>query len=453
MFYNLNIKGAPLIIPISFGIHLLVINVSLLLLTPETYLDLPAIVGYNSSWLIIASILSFYSLERKERFITRFHKFVMHYFIFTLTYFTVFSFRKVEFDLSYQLLVLSVIFFLLAIFRWIFFQLRKLYRIMGGNYVNVVVIGYGRNLLKIKKIFNRTDYGYRYLGYFDSRNENCNDHLGKIEDCFDYILENRVDEIYCFVSQLSQQQVKQLIHFADNNFKKLKLVPDNKGIHTRAMNAELFENIPVLNLRNSPLELNYARYGKRVFDILFSLFVILLILSWLTPIIYLIMKLESRGPVFFKQLRHGYNRQSFWCYKFRSMRINTESNSKMCVKNDCRVTRLGKFLRKTSIDELPQFYNVLIGNMSVVGPRPHMEAHTLEYSKSVNKYLVRHYAKPGITGLAQIKGYRGEIAKQSDIINRTRLDIFYLEKWCPILDFKIIYNTIYNCLKGEENAF
>jgi putative colanic acid biosysnthesis UDP-glucose lipid carrier transferase len=446
-------KGEQLIIPISFGIHLLILNVSLLVLTPKTYLDLSAIISYNFAWVVIACILSFYTLERKERFLTRFHKFVMHYFIFSLAYFTIFTFKKVEINYANQLLILSIIFFLLGGFRWFFFLVRKWYRIKGGNYANVVVVGCGRNISKIKKILRRTDYGYRYLGYFDDRNSANRDYLGKIDDSYNYILDQSVDEIYCHVSQLSQQQVKQLIHFADNNFKQLKLIPDNKGIFTRAMNAELFETIPVLNLRRSPLEFNYARFGKRVFDVIFSSLVILLILTWLSPILYLIMKLESKGPLFFKQLRHGYNRQSFWCYKFRSMRLNDDADSRMCVKNDCRVTKLGKFLRKTSIDELPQFYNVLIGDMSVVGPRPHMEAHTLEYSRSVNKYLVRHYAKPGITGLAQIKGYRGEIVKKADIINRTRLDIFYLEKWCPILDFKIIYYTIFNCLKGEEKAF
>lgn len=135
------------------------------------------------------------------------------------------------------------------------------------------------------------------------------------------------------------------------------------------------------------------------------------------------------------------------------MAVNTEADTKMCTQGDVRITKIGRILRKTSIDELPQFFNVLIGDMSVVGPRPHMEAHTLEYSRSVDKYLVRHFVKPGITGLAQIKGYRGEIAKKSDIINRTRLDIFYLEKWSPLLDLKIIYHTVHNVFTGEDKAF
>lgn len=163
--------------------------------------------------------------------------------------------------------------------------------------------------------------------------------------------------------------------------------------------------------------------------------------------------MESKGPVIFKQLRHGEKKKSFWCYKFRSMAINKEANSQMCSRNDLRVTKIGKFIRKTSIDELPQFINVLFGDMSIVGPRPHMESHTIEYQKNVDKYLVRHYTKPGITGLAQVKGYRGEIVRKSDIVNRTRMDIFYLEKWTPWLDLQIIYETIIISVKGDDKAY
>jgi putative colanic acid biosynthesis UDP-glucose lipid carrier transferase len=192
---------------------------------------------------------------------------------------------------------------------------------------------------------------------------------------------------------------------------------------------------------------------KRLFDIVFSSLVILLILSWLTPLLYILIKLESKGPLFFKQSRHGYNKKTFFCYKFRSMTVNCDADKVMNTKNDMRVTRIGKFMRKTSLDELPQFFNVFLGNMSVVGPRPHMEVHTSEYGASVDKYLVRHFAKPGVTGLAQIKGYRGEIIQPSDMVNRVRMDIFYLEKWSPLLDFKIVYATVVNAVVGEEKAY
>ncbi len=262
-----------------------------------------------------------------------------------------------------------------------------------------------------------------------------------------------MEEVYCLASQVSTEELHSLISFADNNLKRLKLVPDNKGICTRAMHAELFGNTPVINLRELPLERNYAKYGKRIFDIVFSFLVIIFILSWLCPLLYIITRFESKDPLFFKQVRHGYNKKVFHCYKFRSMCNNALAHSKMCTKNDARITRIGKVLRKTSLDELPQFFNVFKGEMSVVGPRPHMEMHTMEYSISIDKYLVRHFAKPGVTGLAQVKGYRGEVTKKSDIINRTRFDIFYLEKWSPALDISIIAATVKQIFIGEEKAY
>lgn len=439
--------------PFSLVAHLVTINLTLYLLTPDTYLNKWAILWYNFSWLFISFGLNFYSVERKERFRTEFHKFLRHYHIFIMAYFTLFAFMRFEFSIGYQIFVLSFLLFLLIFYRWFFFSVRKLYRLEGGNFLNVVVVGNDKNIKIIQKVFSEPDFAYRYKGYFHNKKSNKKDYLGKVDQCYEYILANKIEEIYCMVSQLSSEELHKLIDFADNNLKRIKLVPDNKEIFTRAMNVELFGTVPVLNLRNSPLEMNYAKYGKRFFDIIFSSLVLVFILSWLIPLLYILMRTESKGPLFFRQIRHGYNKKPFWCYKFRSMAENEAAHSRMCTRNDPRVTRLGKILRRTSIDELPQFINVLLGQMSVVGPRPHMETHTLEYARSVDKYLVRHFAKPGITGLAQIKGYRGEITCKADIINRTRFDIFYLEKWSPLMDLKIIYYTIYNAITGDEKAF
>lgn len=447
-------KGDYFIIPFSVLAHLVTINVTLYLLTPETYFNPVSVIGYNVAWLLGALGLNFYTIERKERFITKFHKFLKHYFIFVHSYFALFAFTRIPFSIGYQLFVLSFLLFLLIFYRWFFFTTRRLYRIEGGNFVNVVMVGKDKNSKAIQKIFDEPDYGYRYKGYFDNITaEGDKNYLGEVKDSFAYIRENRVEEIYCIASQLTKSELNQLIAFADNNLSRLKIIPDNKEIFTRAMHVDLYGAIPVINLRNSPLERNYAKYGKRAFDIIFSSLVILFILSWSIPLLFILTRWESKGGLFFRQLRHGYNKKSFYCYKFRSMEVNTEADSKMCTRGDTRITRIGRILRKTSIDELPQFFNVLRGEMSVVGPRPHMEAHTMVYAETVDKYLVRHFAKPGITGLAQIKGYRGEITNKSDIINRTRLDIFYLEKWSPLLDLKIIYYTIYNVLAGEKKAF
>ena len=447
-------KRSELIVPMSILAHLGIINSILLFLTPQTYLDFFSIFYYNIAWLLTAYGLSFYPTSRKERFFTNIHKLFQLYLIYGLAYFALFSFKRVEdISIQFQLKIFFFICLCLTIYRAVFYWARSKYRMSGGNFVNVVVIGRDKNLKKIRKVFDQPDLGYRYQGYFDNQPSASPTYLGNIANSYAYVLENSVDQIFCMVSQLSRDELNNLINLADNNFKKLKIISDNKEIFTRAMSIELYDSIPVVNLRKLPLDLEFSRVLKRTFDIVFSFLVIVFLLSWLTPLLYVLIKLESPGKIFFKQKRHGVNRKVFWCYKFRSMTVNKDSDSLMTSKNDLRVTRIGKILRKTSIDELPQFFNVFLGNMSVVGPRPHMELHTHQYETSVDKYLVRHYVKPGITGLAQIKGYRGEIIKKADIINRIRYDIFYVEKWSMPLDVEIIYRTVTNAIKGEEKAY
>lgn len=445
-------KRSDLVIPISIVAHLLLINLNV---SRFTDLNGPVYLWLfiDLAWLLPAFALDFYPTGRKEKFNDRLEKFFHQFLIFVLTYFTVLAFFKINFAAGSQLKMLSLLFVNLLIFRWFFYILRRVYRMEGGNSLSVVVIGKDRNLQKIQKVFAQPEWGYRFRGFFNSTYSIDPNYRGRIEDCYDFILKENIDEIYCIASQLSEKELQKLIRLADNNLKKLKIIPDNKKIFTRAMNVELFDTVPVINLRVSPLETEYAKMGKRVFDIIFSFLIIIGLLSWLTPLLALLIKLETPGPVFFKQLRHGYNKTPFWCYKFRSMGVNKDADSQMATKGDMRITKIGQFLRKTSIDELPQFFNVFLGDMSVVGPRPHMQAHTEQYEASVDKYLVRHFAKPGITGLAQVKGFRGEILKESDIINRTRMDIFYLEKWSPQMDLKIIYSTIANAISGEEKAY
>ena len=238
-----------------------------------------------------------------------------------------------------------------------------------------------------------------------------------------------------------------------NNLKILKFLPDNKNIYTKKLKFEYYDYLPILSLRDIPLHRPLNALIKRTFDILFSLLMIFGLLIWIGPILAILIRLESKGPLFFIQKRSGLDNRAFNCYKFRSMAMNKDADKQQASKNDMRITKIGKFIRKTSIDELPQFYNVLFGNMSVVGPRPHMLKHTDEYASRVDKYMLRHFVKPGITGLAQVKGYRGEIQKESDILNRIKLDIFYIENWSFLLDIKIIVQTILNVFKGEDKAY
>lgn len=343
------------------------------------------------------------------------------------------------------------VFLLISIFKFALYYLLQRYRVsFGGNFRITAILGKNKQTQALEEFFTENpEYGYSHTKTFSFKNITDEE----IEACFRFMKEEKVDEIYCSLSQLTNSQLNKVVDFADNNLKLVKFLPDNKDVYSKKLKYEYYDYIPILSLRNIPLEDSVNQFVKRVFDIVFSSLVIVFLLSWLTPLIAILIKLESKGPVFFKQSRNGFNYREFDCYKFRSMMPNKTAHLHQATRGDQRVTRVGKFIRKTSIDELPQFYNVLFGDMSVVGPRPHMVSHTNMYAKKIDKFMVRHFVKPGITGLAQISGYRGEVETDKDIIGRVKYDIFYIENWSLLLDFKIIFKTLINTIRGEEKAY
>jgi exopolysaccharide biosynthesis polyprenyl glycosylphosphotransferase len=234
---------------------------------------------------------------------------------------------------------------------------------------------------------------------------------------------------------------------------RTKIIPDFFDFYRKPQRLTFLEDIPILSVRDEPLDALFNRTIKRAFDAFFSVFVIVFIFSWLFPILALLIKLSSKGPIFFKQLRPGKDGQPFVCYKFRSMQMNEISNIAQTEKNDPRITKIGAFMRKTSVDELPQFFNVLMGNMSVVGPRPQLLHHPDEYASMVEKYMIRHYVKPGITGWAQVNGFRGAITNVDDMKKRVEMDVWYIENWSLVLDIQVILLTVYNIFKKEERAY
>ncbi len=321
----------------------------------------------------------------------------------------------------------------------------------------VVILGYNELAKRLVENF-RFNKSVAVVGFFDDENKIADDEtelpiLGNIENSVEYAIENNIAEIYSTVSPEKNLNIYELAHQAETNFIRFKFVPDFRMFVNRTVHIDFARNIPVLSLRTEPLENLDSQIKKRWFDIVFSLFIIFFILSWLIPLVAILIKLDSRGPVFFTQLRSGKNNQAFLCYKFRSLKINNDAHNKQVTKDDDRFTRVGKFLRKTNLDEFPQFINVLRGEMSIVGPRPHMLKHTEEYSHILNHYMIRHYVKPGVTGWAQINGYRGEIKTKKDLRVRIEHDIWYMENWNMWLDLRIILLTVYNTIKGEENAF
>ena len=213
------------------------------------------------------------------------------------------------------------------------------------------------------------------------------------------------------------------------------------------------EFIRLMTIRREPLQAEYNRVLKRVFDIFFSLAILLTIFPILYIVVGILIKLSSPGPILFTQKRTGLYGQDFMCYKFRTMKVNEDTDLLQAVKNDPRKTKIGDFLRRTNLDEFPQFINVLLGNMSVVGPRPHMLKHTNQYSVLIDKYMVRHLVKPGVTGWAQVTGYRGETKTLEQMEGRVKRDVWYIENWTFFLDIKIIVVTVLNMFKGEKNAY
>ena len=276
---------------------------------------------------------------------------------------------------------------------------------------------------------------------------------GKISDVEEFSLKMQIDEIYCVLPYVDHNQVQKIIDFGEDNFMKVKIIPDYRGFPYKGVDVQLYDFIPILNLRPIPLEDGFNVFMKRAFDVAFSLFVMVFVLSWLIPIIILLIKLDSKGPVLFQQKRSGKDNKAFYCYKFRTMYLHKEPEHKQATKGDPRVTRVGKFLRKASLDEIPQFYNVLRGEMSVIGPRPHPVKLNEKYHPVINRFMLRHSVKPGITGLAQAKGYRGETSTVQMMKNRVKLDRFYVENWSLLFDIKILALTISSIFKGDENAY
>ncbi|WP_396139359.1 undecaprenyl-phosphate glucose phosphotransferase [Flavobacterium sp.] len=403
------------------------------------------------SWVVISWNVGFYEVYRFTKASEILEKIVKQYVVFTVVNFAYIGYFLKFSEPSLMLKFVSIALGLIAFEKlFVYYFLRRFRVVYGGNYRKVVIVGEEKHTSELVHFFNdNPNYGYKLIKVFDLKTSK----KLEIKECQDFVLENKIDEIYCALSDLTNIDVNNFIDFTDNNLITLKFLPDEKEVTARNLKLDYYGYIPIVSLRNIPLDITANKVIKRTFDILFSVIIIVVVLSWLIPILALFIKSESKGPIFFKQKRNGLNYHKFDCFKFRSMTLNEIADIEQVSKNDPRITKIGRFIRKTSIDELPQFFNVFLGDMSVVGPRPHMVSHTEMYAKKVDKFMVRHFIKPGITGLAQTNGFRGEVESEKDIINRVKYDIFYLENWSLLLDIKIVFLTVLNAVKGEDKAY
>lgn len=353
-----------------------------------------------------------------------------------------------EYKLVQIILVYAIFTSIFFIYRIAIYYLRRIINV-EPPYRNFILIGKNPLSHEVRKFYLvNPDLHYRFMGYIDF-----NSHDFPLENVQKFCSENEVHEIYCCAPNVDQGQFRELVDFGLDSLIKVKLIIDSKNQDLRAIHLDQYDKHPSFNTPVIPLDELQNQFIKRIFDIVFSSLFILLIMSWLVPILAIIIKLDSKGPVFFLQDRSGKDNKSFKCMKFRTMVVNREADTKQATTNDPRITKLGAFLRKTSIDELPQFINVFLGSMSVVGPRPHMLKHTVEYSKLIESFMGRHYVKPGITGLAQCLGYRGETKTLEEMENRVRLDRYYIENWTFWFDIKIIFLTVVSLIRGSDKAY
>jgi len=310
----------------------------------------------------------------------------------------------------------------------------------------VVIVGNGHIANKLFNFFtSEKAIAYKYMGSFEVTNSE------NIESFKNFCVNEKIDEVYFSRPASETQLINTLADFADKNFIYFRIASQEK--QEKELVSYFIDEVPVIALRNEPLSSRWNQITKRAFDIVFSLFALAILVPFVFPIIALAIKLESRGSIFFVQKRPGHKNQLFGCFKFRSMTANHSTSEQQATKNDMRITKVGAFLRKTSLDELPQFINVLLGQMSVVGPRPNMTSQLNMYSQVIDNYSFRHFVKPGITGLAQVNGFRGETDTLDKMEKRVEFDLKYMETWSLWADAKIVFLTVWNIVKGEENAY
>ena len=378
-----------------------------------------------------------------------------------LTFLFFYFFRAYPFPRVFTLVYTALIFVLITIEKFVFKQSLIRVRSMGYNSKRILIVGADEVGMEFyKTLLENEHFGYRCAGFIDEvhRPHLNGAYLGRISELTSIFERTEIDDVFVALPHSHEREIREVIGISEKNAKRVRIIPRYQGFNVHQVQMSLFGNLPILTLRPSPLDDPERQRLKRMFDLCFSIFVTVTILSWLGPLIALAIKLTSEGPVFFLQERWGESNRKITCYKFRTMvtgcpSVDNQGRYQQACSGDPRVTRLGAFLRKTSLDELPQFINVLLGNMSIVGPRPHPTPLNLESWNTVQDYMLRHTVKPGITGWAQVNQCRGETGSSSKMQNRVNLDLWYIAHWSFWLDMQIIFQTVMDMVKGDKHAY
>ncbi|MHC1708683.1 MAG: exopolysaccharide biosynthesis polyprenyl glycosylphosphotransferase [Bacteroidales bacterium] len=409
----------------------------------------------NLVWFILIFVFGANKIDRntqRKSLVFANLKMVVFFFLLFLLYFQVTSleyFPRDSIKFLFPLYLVTLIFWKFLLYYAFYF-----YRKFGFNYSNVIILGLTPRTLELANYFTHDNWhGYRLMGFFDENRTYRSYNILPYQRLGEYIRDHEIHEVYISWTRLPREVIPMVTDIISEHPLKVNIVPDLGKFSFKSSELVDYGITPVLQIHPGPLSYWYNRWLKRVFDIILSLIVIIGFLSWFSLILLIIDLISSREGIFFRQKRTKIDGKVFTCLKYRSMRRNKDADEKQATQDDARITPLGRFLRKLSLDELPQFFNVLAGQMSVIGPRPHMLRHTEIYSKMVKRFMLRHSIKPGITGLAQVNGYRGEIRNRTDIRKRVENDFHYIENWSFSLDMKILFLTFWVLIRGQKQAF
>lgn len=445
-----------IILNVVFIIFQLIFTDSIHVKTTDAYFKYISLA--NVAWILLAFFLRTYAKSIILNF-EDFTKRAIQVFLIWIIIILFYLFFSREFVVSRFFIITTTAAFGLGLLinKFIYLGIFKYFRSSDLLIKKVIIVGYNETAKKLAAYFEQDGLNTQIIGYIEDE-ENIDElsHypvLANISDTLQVAKELNAHEIFSTITPEQNNYIYDLMYESEKECIRFRIVPNLSVFITREVHIEYFGELPILSLRKEPLDDVGNRIKKRALDIVISLCVTIFILSWLIPLIGLLVFLESGTPIFFKQLRTGKDKKPFYCWKFRSMKANKDADLKQATRNDSRVTFLGRFLRKSSLDEFPQFLNVLKGEMSLVGPRPHMIKHTSDYSKIVDDYMVRQFIKPGITGWAQINGFRGEINNPDQIKMRVNKDLWYLENWTLWLDIRILLLTVYFVFKGDSKAY
>ncbi len=417
----------------------------------------------STGWFVAGVFSKLYVDRRTKKFseeiIVSFYNIAITILVSSSCFFYLFSTKSIP--NNFWALFFGLIFLFSVMFKYIIRKYTHYLIYKGELTEHFILIGYTRSGSDFIDMVERFKYyGYSCSGIIDDQRVNLKNipYLGNIGQLEEILKTQSIPEIILALSNAEAGLVKKIIETCEQYNRKVRLIPDLEKYTNANIEVADLGIMPVLNYKKLPLDRLENRLVKRFFDLFFSILFFVFIGIWLLPLLSIFIKYSSKGPIFFRQIRWGLSNEQIVCYKFRSMTIDSNDldesgNYAQATLNDPRVTRLGKFLRKTSLDELPQFWNVLIGNMSVIGPRPHPVPLNMASIETVENYMLRHIVKPGISGWAQVNGFRGETKSIADMQKRVDHDLYYIHRWNIFFDIQIVLQTIINIFRGDQNAY